>query len=98
MGRLKQNEKDSIRYPLLAVCVSVLICLVSFQSATANTGSSSCAYRQILVSYYADPFKIDISSMKRANELMIDDPANGIDWEKIYLPYPCVNADNKRTY
>ncbi|MEM1981822.1 MAG: pectin acetylesterase-family hydrolase [Candidatus Hadarchaeales archaeon] len=36
--------------------------------------------------------------MKRANELMIDDPANGIDWEKIYLPYPCVNADNKRTY
>ncbi|MEM2866548.1 MAG: pectin acetylesterase-family hydrolase [Candidatus Hadarchaeales archaeon] len=98
MGRLQRSRKHPVRHLLVVAGILILICLVFSQGVATGARVDGTACRRILVPYYADPFKVDLSSMRGMEDLEIDDPADGIDWEKVYLPHPCVNADNKRTY
>lgn len=53
---------------------------------------------RVLVEKYADPFTIDVSSMRPIESLPIDNPDDGIDWVKIPLPKPCVNGIGEETF
>ncbi|MEM3795741.1 MAG: pectin acetylesterase-family hydrolase [Archaeoglobaceae archaeon] len=52
----------------------------------------------VLVEKYADPFAIEVSSMRPIESLPIDNPNDGIDWIKVPLPKPCVNGIGKETF
>jgi hypothetical protein len=52
----------------------------------------------ILNGTYANPFEIDISQMPSIDSLPIDDPNDGLNWQKVQLPWPCVNGLGEKTF
>lgn len=48
--------------------------------------------------YVEDPWQIDISGMPSLDEMPVDDRCDGIDWQKITLPDPCVDGSGTDTF
>jgi hypothetical protein len=53
---------------------------------------------QIIKEKYADPFEIDVSRMPPIDSLPVDDSSDGLDWQKVNLPEPCVNGLGEKTF
>jgi hypothetical protein len=82
----------SRKFVLLAVLMAIVI---------ATPATSAWLFgkkKEVLKSYYADPFQVDISSMPELSSMPVDDPADGVDWVKIDLPSPCVSGDGSKTF
>ncbi|MFN3384037.1 MAG: pectin acetylesterase-family hydrolase [Archaeoglobaceae archaeon] len=74
---------------LFVILALVLLCIVP----TLALGEYD-----VLVERYADPFKVDVSSMPPIRSLPVDDPEDGVNWVKIPLPKPCVNGVGEETF
>ncbi len=53
---------------------------------------------EIVKEKYANPFEIDLSRMPSLDSFPVDDPSDGLDWQKVKLPNPCVNGLGENTF
>ena len=59
---------------------------------------ASLQEREIVRETYGDPYEVSTSSLPDFDNLSIDNSEGGADWEKVTLPYPCVDGENTETY
>ncbi len=88
--------------PLLFIITAIpLLLALSSPGASAwfHESIDERPRREIVQSTYVDnPWQIDISEMPSLSDMPVDDRCDGIDWQKITLPDPCVDGSGTDTF
>lgn len=82
---------------VVIICALSLLVLAFFASGLAWKIYPG-EYEVVQETYVSDPYQVNVSGMENLEDFPIDNSRDGMDWNKMELPRPCVNGENENTY